>query len=82
MTLVNVLRGRRVEARQVELGEQNQRFVEVLAGVAAGDRVALAGDGPAVDAVASAIEDSEPAMELELGKLLGGNGGARLELAP
>lgn len=80
MTLVNVLRGRRVEARQVELGEQNQRFVEVVAGVAPGERVMLVGGRPAVDDVATG--NGQPAMEIELGKLLGGNGAARLELAP
>ena len=78
MTLVNVLSGRRVEPRQVELGEQNQRFVEVVAGVAAGDRVMLVGDRPAV----AATGDGEPPMEIELGKLLGGHDAARLELAP
>ena len=82
LALVNVLRGRRLEARQVELGEQNQRFVEVVAGVAAGDRVMLVGDRPAVEAVPAETRDGEPAMEIELGKLLGGNGDARLELAP
>ena len=44
LTLVNVSRGGRVEARQVELGEQNPRFVEVLAGVAEGERVMLVGE--------------------------------------
>ena len=43
MTVVNVLRGGRVEVRQVELGEQNPRFVEVVAGLAEGDRVMLIG---------------------------------------
>ena len=79
MTLVNVLHGRRVEARQVEVGEQNQRFVEVVAGVAAGDRVMLAGDRPAI---AAASGDGELPMEIELGKLLGSHDAARLELAP
>ena len=81
MTLVNVLRGRRVEPRQVELGEQNQRFVEVVAGIAPGDRVMLVGDRPAVDAAAASGE-AEPPMEIELGKLLGGHDAARLELTP
>ncbi len=80
MTLVNVLRGRRVEPRQVELGEQNQRFVEVVAGIVPGDRVMLVGDRPAVDAATSG--EAEPPMEIELGKLLGGHDAARLELAP
>ena len=44
LILVNVRRGGRVEARQVELGEQNPRFVEVLAGVAEGERVMLVGE--------------------------------------
>ena len=44
LTLVNVRRGRRVEVRQVELGEQSPRFVEVLAGVAEGERVMLVGE--------------------------------------
>ena len=39
--MVDVLRGGGVETRRVELGEQNQRFVEVLAGVAEGERVML-----------------------------------------
>ena len=82
MTLVNVLRGRRVEARQVELGEQNRRFVEVMAGVAAGDRVTLVGDTPVVDAVPAAAEDSALALEIDLGKALGGNGDSRLGRTP
>ncbi len=44
LTLVNLRRGGRVEATQVELGEQNPRFVEVLAGVAEGERVMLVGE--------------------------------------
>ena len=43
VTVVNVRRGGRVEARQVELGEQNQRFVEVVVGVTEGERVLLVG---------------------------------------
>ena len=56
VTIVNVRRSGRVEARRVELGEQNQRFVEVVAGVAEGERVMLVGDpavgvdGPPADA--------------------------------
>lgn len=48
LTLVNVRRRDRVEARQVEIGEQNPRFVEVLAGVAEGERVMLVGEPGAV----------------------------------
>lgn len=44
LTLVNVRRGGRVETRQVEVGEQNPRFVEVLAGVEEGERVMLVGE--------------------------------------
>ena len=44
LTLVNVRRGGRVEARQVELGEQNPRFAEVLAGVSEGESVMLVGE--------------------------------------
>ena len=44
LTLVNVHRGSRVETTQVEVGEQNPRFVEVLAGVAEGERVMLVGE--------------------------------------
>ena len=54
-TLVNVRSGGRVEERQVELGEQNLRFVEVVAGVAEGERVMLAGEPDAVG------EDALPA---------------------
>lgn len=79
MTLVNVLRGRRVEPRQVELGEQNQRFVEVVAGIVPGDRVMLVGDRPAVAATSG---EAELPMEIELRTLLGGHDAARLELAP
>ena len=41
MVTVNVLRRRQAETRQVELGEQNERFVEVVAGVVEGDRVTV-----------------------------------------
>ena len=44
MTVVSVTRGGRVEVRQVELGEQNPRFAEVLAGVSEGERVMLVGE--------------------------------------
>ena len=77
MTLVNVVRGRRVEGRQVELGEQNRRFVEVVAGVSEGERVMLLGDRPAVDTV-PAIEAAEAVMEIELGGVLGENDDFRL----
>ena len=51
LAVVNVLRGASVELRPVELGEQNQRFVEVVAGVAEGERVMLVGDAPARNGV-------------------------------
>ena len=56
LTLVDVWNGGRLEARQVELGEQNQRFVEVVAGVEEGERVMLVGEPAPRDAsgVASA----------------------------
>ena len=44
MTVVNVRGAGQVEARQVELGEQNRRFVEVLAGVSEGEHVMLVGE--------------------------------------
>ena len=44
LTLVNVHRGGRVETRQVEVGEQDPRFVEVLAGVTEGEKVMLVGE--------------------------------------
>ncbi len=50
--VVRVPRAGRVEDRPVALGEQNARFVEVLTGVTAGERVLLLGD-PAVDAAPS-----------------------------
>ena len=77
MTVVNVLRGGRIEPRQVELGEQNPRFVEVLAGVAEGDRVMLVGDTPMVDDVPPVIAEIET-LELDGGKLLGTGGGVAL----
>ena len=43
LTLVNV-RGGGFEARQVEVGEQSPRFVEVLAGVDEGERVMVVGE--------------------------------------
>ena len=50
LTLVNVLRGGRVETRRIEIGEQNQRYVEVRAGVAEGERVMLLGGAAVGDA--------------------------------
>ena len=76
MTVVNVLRGGRVESRQVELGEQNHRFVEVLAGVAEGDRVLLVGDTPNAGDVPPASGEIET-LDIDVGKLLGGNEDAR-----
>ena len=81
MTLVNVLRGRRVEGRQVELGEQNQRFVEVVAGVSEGERVMLVGDRPPVD-TPGANEAGEAVMEIELGTILGAEGSVTLGPSP
>ena len=43
MTVVSTLRGGRIELRQIELGEQNRRFVEIVAGVSEGDRVMVIG---------------------------------------
>ncbi len=43
MIVVNALRDGRVEVRQVELGEQNRSFVEIVAGVIEGDRVMVIG---------------------------------------
>ena len=70
LTLVNVLRGRRVEPRQVELGEQNQRFVEVVTGVAEGERVALWGDAPDREGVSVEV-DGFPAESVGLGAGIG-----------
>ena len=44
LTMVNVWRGGRTEARQVEIGEQTPQFVEVVAGVTEGQRVMLVGE--------------------------------------
>lgn len=81
MTLVNVVRGRRVEERQVELGEQNRRFVEVVAGVSEGEHVMLLGDRPAVDTT-PATGAAEAVMEIELGAVLGGEGSVTLGPSP
>jgi len=70
-----VLSGRRVEPRQAELGEQNQRFVDVVAGVVAGDRVMLVGDRPTIDAP---TRDGELALEIGFGELLSENENSRL----
>lgn len=59
MTMVNALRGGRAELRQVELGEQNRQFAEVVAGVGEGDRVLIVGepgDDPAGAAPAGEVE--------------------------
>ena len=64
-----MLSGRRVEPRQAELGEQNQRFVDVVAGVVAGDRVMLVGDRPTIDAP---TRDGELALEIGFGELRSG----------
>ncbi len=77
MTVVNVLRGGQVESRQVELGEQNQRFVEVVAGVAEGDRVMLVGDTPGAGDGPAASGEIET-LDIDFGKLLGGNEDVRL----
>lgn len=64
LTMVNVLRGGRTETRQIEIGEQNRRFVEVLAGVAEDERVMIAGQ--------AAVEDGSPTeMESAGGPLAG-----------
>ena len=73
MTVVNLVSRGRVEARQVELGEQNQRFVEVVAGVAAGDRVMLVGDTPVTDDAAAAAGDVET-LEIDFATLDAGAG--------
>ena len=59
--LVNVWQDGRVEPRLVELGEQNQRFVEVVAGVSEGEQVMLAGGPPAGDAASVAQRSPAPA---------------------
>ena len=81
MAFVNVLRGQRVEGRQVELGEQNQRFVELVAGISAGERVMLVGDQPAIDAP-TATAAAETVMEIELGTVLGAEGSIKLGRSP
>ena len=76
LTVVRVLRGKRLESRQVELGEQNQRFVEVMAGVAEGERVMLLGDAPAGEGalgnVGGVPVDDSGFGTVNLGRLLGG----------
>ena len=77
LTVVNVLRGGRIESRQVELGEQNQRFVEVVIGVTEGERVMLVGDAPAGDRAPAGV-DGVPALGFgtaSVGALRGGNEG-------
>lgn len=59
--LVNVWQDGRVEPRLVELGEQNQRFVEVVAGVSEGEQVMLAGESPAGGAASVAQLSPAPA---------------------
>ena len=86
LAVVNVLRGASVESRQVELGEQNQRFVEVVAGVAEGEIVMLVGDAPArpgtpadVDGIPTATQGfGTPGVSV----LRGANEGIELELVP
>ena len=51
LTLVNVWIRGQPKARQVEIGEQNQRFVEVVAGVEEGERVMLVGEPAPGDAL-------------------------------
>ena len=77
VTAVHVLQSGRVEPRQVEIGEQNQRFVEVTAGVAAGDRVMLVGDTPAADDVLPATAGDGKVLDVDLDKLVG-NGDFRM----
>ncbi len=67
LTLANVLRGGRVETRQVEIGEQNQRYVEVLAGVAEGERVMLVGEPAVGDGGPAGVEPAGPFDTLALG---------------
>ena len=76
-TAINVLRGGRIEPRLVELGEQNRRFVEVLAGVTQGEHVLLAGDVPAIEDGGEASGSLE-ALAVDFGDLLGEDGDARL----
>ena len=54
LTLIDVWDGGRLEARQVEIGEQNQRFIEVVAGVEEGERVMLVGEPAPGDASGAA----------------------------
>ena len=77
LSTVNVLRGNRVEARQVDLGEQNRRFVEVLAGVAESERVLLTGGTPAL-ADAAAANGNRETLSADFGDLLGEGGDVRL----
>ena len=77
LSTVNVLRGNRVEPRQVDLGEQNQRFVEVLAGVTEGERVLLTGGAPAL-AEAAPANGSLVALSADFGDLLDDGGDVRL----
>ena len=67
LTLVNVLRGGRVETRRVETGEQDRRFVEVLAGVAEDERVMLVGEPAVGDAPPAGLEPSGPLDALAWG---------------
>ena len=69
LTMVNVLHGGRVEARQIEMGEQNQRYVEVLEGVAAGERVMLVGEPAVGDAPPAMIEPAGALDALARGPL-------------
>ena len=69
LTVVNVLRGGGVETRQVEMGEQNQRFVEVLAGVAEDERVMLVGEPAVGDAPPAMIEPAGALDALARGPL-------------
>ena len=77
LSTVNVLRGNRVESRQVDLGEQNRRFVEVLAGVTEGERVLLTGDTPAF-ADAAAADGTLETLSADFDGLLGEGGDSRL----
>ena len=56
LAAVNVLSGGGVETRQVELGEQNLRFVEVVSGVAEREHVMLVGDPSIGDAPSTRME--------------------------
>ena len=67
LALVNVLRGGRVETRQVVIGEQDQRFVEVLAGVAEDERVMLVGEPTVGDAPPTRFEPAGPLDALARG---------------